>query len=410
MFFFSFQMPFGMYEGIPASFGAIVASSTAMLLRKSYWRRLAISVAVLVIMVATQFLLSGVRFDLGKALMMGAAVAFVFVQAWQVIANYDREQVFGLIIFWIKVGIWLNLVIILGILAARYSIGFESTSISRLNASYIHYLGGLPRVSGLFSEPSHLAVALSPMIYLMVCHWRWALDNFGIKTLAAVLAMLLLCPSGTLFANLAIVFVARMFLAPKQFGLTLIFLLLCAAAMIVLDIDSVVRFLPEEVASKVYGVLDTLKFGMEDWTLNLSSRLYVRGLAVAWYTVLNEPLGFGIGNMAESVGYVLYSSGEDFFYLGNLQDGTSAHLKLITETGWIGLSLVVLVVAFFIKAHVSKAPAFYSAILFLGVASIVRSSGYFDGLYILVFVFIALSPSIKTPSARGRALRPEHTG
>jgi len=410
MFFFSFQLPFGMFDGIPASFAAIVVSSIAMLLRKSYWRRLTISVSVMAIVVATQFLLSGVRFELEKALLVGAAVVLLFTQAWQVIANHDREQVFGLIIFWIKVGIWLNFVIILGILAARYSVGFQSTSVSTLNADYTHYLGDLPRVSGLFSEPSHLAIALSPMIYLMVCHWRWASENFGIKTVVAVLAMLLLCPSGTLFVVSAIAVIVRIFLAPKRLGPALIFLLLFAAAMTAFDLDFVVEILPEQVGSRVYGIFNALEFGMEDSTLNLSSRLYVRGLAVSWHTVLNEPLGFGIGNMAESVGYVLYSSGEDFFYTGNLQDGTSAHFKLITETGWIGLSLVVLLVAFFIKAQVSQAPALYSAILFLGVASIIRSPGYFDGLYILVFVFVLLSRIIKSPDTNELPLERKFAG
>ena len=245
------------------------------------------------------------------------------------------------------------------------------------NKEVPHYFLPISSPTGLFSEPSHLAMSYSIFLHAAFGRWRMFL-NGGLTRpyLFVIVFTLLLCPSATLLAILALaVLLSGGITVRRKFVTLSIFSVVVTAVVFYAGV-----LVPEAVFERVGGLLSIFRAGYITSQTNLSAAVFFGGARAAWLVLTTYPFGAGFLNMASI--YNLPEMSDYLFVVGatNISDGGSVLFKLVSEFGYIGLLLCILAL---FRLYFTRMTGFQAAtigaMLFPFAASMVRGASYFDG-------------------------------
>jgi hypothetical protein len=268
------------------------------------------------------------------------------------------------------------------------------------------------RASGFFAEPSHLALAMTPpLVGLVRSHLR--ADRIGGWT--AFVAMSLLSASATLFMMFVLSLVVAIIAEAAQ-GASIVRVLRVAVGAGIMTLLVVASPYSSEIADRATSLFQI------DTSANLSSVVYVNG----WETAVSNAVstnGVGLGfNRMGCNPRPDTASGEvlEFFDIGetNYNDGSFTFAKLLSELGFFGVALWVLMAALLwriVQQHrangmrMNSARAlFLSAATVMVIGALIRGTNYFSGSFLLGIygLFIGFAPAPMTPKAATRETRP----
>jgi len=253
---------------------------------------------------------------------------------------------------------------------------------------YQQYLFDIPRVTGFFNEPSHVAFSLSPFIYLGICHRKLAIKWLGKIGLVSLGLTFILCSSATLIGIIAIAFFVRLIQKCRSFPSVVAsiswFFLGCSFLILL------IFYIP--ALSQRFGGLVDIVSGAENLNTatNLSALMFIKGWQMALGGLQHYPLGVGflnfqILNELSSVSFL-----SDTIWELNAMGGTSVGFKLIGEYGYLGLIVVVFSFIIFLKnIHSSDYRLIIENFFLFGLfGSFLRGASYFDGTPILAFAIL----------------------
>ena len=245
------------------------------------------------------------------------------------------------------------------------------------------------RLSGLYSEPSILAVTLFPSILVLLASKNIRLIRIGILTLTLVV---LLSYSTTIVTLTFCWLLFYLFLRDRL--LNFLSYLIGAILLVELFLSFIDQSFLDASAARLLGIW----FG-EHETDNISSLVYLQGWQDAWIN-LQRTNGLGLGfNMMGCTPLPLAPAREilaRYFHIElNTDDGSTILAKLISETGVVGIVATVLLISWFFYVVTDlrrnlRQVGFEDALIPVVVifafiaASGIRSSGYFSGIFLLM--------------------------
>lgn len=251
-----------------------------------------------------------------------------------------------------------------------------------------YYLLNIPRVTGIFAEPSHVAFSLSPFIYLLFCYPKLANKWLGKGGILCLSLILLLCPSTTM---IGVIYIALVF---KQIQSTKTVWSAVSSAFVFLSVGSILVFaivnMPE-VNIRVADLFNVIVGSSRIWeNINLTSLVYIKGAEMALAGLLHYPLGVGLQNIQILNDYSVASSVSELMYRLNSMDASSIAFKLIGEYGYLGVLIVILTFANCIKSVRSFdfKNVLFGFFLFGMIISFLRGGSYFDGVPIIALTIL----------------------
>jgi hypothetical protein len=239
------------------------------------------------------------------------------------------------------------------------------------------------KLSGLFSEPSHVAFSLFPSIAVLLAAEDKRMRRKG---MLALVGLGVLSRSSTLIALIAAWALYRLLVRRKHYRQTALFALGIASLVAVgaaIDFD---RFVTPTV-ERVVGIASPSE------TENISSLVYVQGWQDAWFN-LQKTHGMGLGVNMMGCGTLPDVSARSALALAgvelNTDDGSFLFSKVVSETGAGGIAFYIVVIWFWFQLekklrYLPEGVARFAlemqvALIFCFVASsFIRSANYFDG-------------------------------
>lgn len=252
-----------------------------------------------------------------------------------------------------------------------------------IHPNYHYYFGGLPRVSGIFSEPSHVAIGLAPFVYMIICHPESSRRFLGRGAVLLVCLIGLISPSATLIAVVALASLLR--LVPQKVSLrslvkAITFAVIATPALWYLITD--VPVIKDRIID-VFLLVSSANPG--DASANLSSLLFIKGLQMAEAALRHFPAGVGMLNMSVLNSYSSISDLSYFLQHQNASDGTSLLFKLVGEFGYAGALIAAFACVFLIRRprQMDINVQIDRMMVFGLVATFIRGTSYFDGVPLL---------------------------
>ncbi|MFC1545934.1 hypothetical protein ACFL4I_00765 [Pseudomonadota bacterium] len=289
-----------------------------------------------------------------------------------------------------------QLVVMIFQLAAWYAGDYEN--------QFAHYLLNIPRVSGIFSEPSQVAMSLSPFICLFICFRKLSTRWLGKIGLISLLAIFLLCPSTTMIGVIGLALIFKQIQSLKSIRQVIMstFVFLAVGSLIAFSVINI-----PDVNIRIMALLNVISGSSEiSENINMTSLVYIKGAEMAWASLLHYPLGVGLLNLQVLNDFSVVSSISEQMYNQNTMDGGSIAFKLIGEYGYIGLLIVILI---FVTCMNSIRCSDFNNILFgimlFGIiATFLRGASYFDGVPIiaLTILFIKIRSYIIQKTHKGK--------
>jgi hypothetical protein len=273
-----------------------------------------------------------------------------------------------------QLGNWVRLIIL--IMAGGAALEIFLTLAALHQPIYQNYVLPIPAFSGIFTEPSHLGMALAPFVFMLFFGFAALRRHVGAWYIALIGVVALLCPSATLIgitALAACISFSANALRMKIGGLAGVVALGSAVAIAILPVP--------EISDRVFGVLSANAYDPLG-EQNLSSLLFEKGKQMAEYSLRNFPLGVAFLNMAILAPYAPVSYLADIVFYLNSQDGSSILFKGICEMGFL---FIVFAVASFIRFfNAASRPKSFESLVFLAFqfaffAHFIRAGSYFHG-------------------------------
>lgn len=263
--------------------------------------------------------------------------------------------------------------------------------------NYFHYFLDIPRATGIFAEPSHLAVALSPALYLTFMDTNLS----TLKHKVILLAVCLIAPSTTLIVIVILLGILKLFQRTANSGQRLGRMLAIIKISILLIVAVFSISIIEEVNERVSGIFLNLNKEVEVTAkTNVSSALFLKGYEMAKLSLTDFPLGVGALNMEFLSSKTKVSGVNEFLYQSNKNDGTSLLFKIISEFGYVGVLFCIIAMVILYRRSGSSVSSYdlaTSAFLFGLLAAFVRGTSYFDGVPIIAMLIVL---TWKNPSPR----------
>jgi len=249
------------------------------------------------------------------------------------------------------------------------------------------------KLSGLFSEPSHVAFSLFPCLAILLAAEKKRSRQVGMW---ALFLLLIFSRSSTLF-GLAVCWILFYKFILGSVGRSIRYGIGVSIVIALASMANSDLFLKPTV-NRVAGILA----GQHE-TKNLSSLVYLQGWQDAWIN-LRRTNGMGLGfNM---MGCAPLPDSDARYMIDklygtelNAEDGSIVFGKLVSETGVAGILFFILLIGWWfclekeiqknsesMKLFVIKIPA---ALIFSFIASaFIRSAGYFSGGLLLMVVAV----------------------
>ena len=289
--------------------------------------------------------------------------------------NYDVNRLFNVYLKWSVVIAYIGIIQVISFIIG-FKLGYDYTWI--FNKWAIHS-GSLffIRLNSFFSEPAQFAITMAPAVFIAL---RSIFDNktasfeMSRKSAFVILSAYLMTTSSVAYLGfLTIIFI---YLIEKRQTVYLVLIVIIIPLLSVIaykNIDEVrVR------ADSFYGLAVLDDFSIKN--VNNSSFVLYNNFTVAWRNFLDHPLGTGLGSHPIAFKkYSLTNSGNIFKLEFNAKDGNSTFVRLLSETGIIGIGFLVwLLVGSFSKE--SKGSASYilsTSLLVLIILHLFRQGNYF---------------------------------
>lgn len=244
------------------------------------------------------------------------------------------------------------------------------------------------KYSGIYSEPSHVAISLFPALVLLFSSSNRRDIKRGFLFFFLLLA---LSRSSTLIllSLVALIYFAAIRLDVKRSVIIFAIVLTLGGTAFIVNYDLLIA----PSVDRVMGVMDSSS------TENISSMVYIKGWEDAMDN-LSRTSGIGLGfNM---MGCTPLPEGNMYSLLfrGNVDlnntDGSFILSKLISELGFMGLFLYLFAWLYLAKRSFSRKTnnkeiieMMYALLFVVLVTAAVRSSGYFHGSTLILFMATA---------------------
>lgn len=301
-----------------------------------------------------------------------------------------------LIIRWLK---WVLFAILTSILIADIlgNLGY-------IESRYENYFLPIRIYSGVFSEPSHVALALAPFIFMLVYDIRSFGRQFGRDSIICIIVIFVLCHSATLFSITA--FAGLVTLLSKVPRGNVLGVIVTAGLCVAVAVSMVL--LPE-VADRLNSLAsgNSLDPSLRE---NVSALVFLKGQQMAEYGLLHFPLGVAFLNMEVLAPHSQVTYLDDTLMQLNSQDGSSLLFKGVSE---FGVSFVLFAVFNVLtlarKAFRDSKPSVESLVLmsfqFTFLAHFIRAGSYFTGV---ASIAISLCIFEMIPRMKLSSLVPSH--
>tara|TARA_S200000501_G_scaffold271423_2_gene255169 strand:+ start:831 stop:2105 length:1275 start_codon:yes stop_codon:yes gene_type:complete len=245
------------------------------------------------------------------------------------------------------------------------------------NFRYENLLLNIPRVSGIFSEPSHLAISLSPFYFIITTNFTYFIKTFSKKLFFVLLIIFLLCPSATLFM---IIFISLLLKTISMLSMSIkklsYFFVLSFVSVFSIYFIFLVSTSVSERIIPVFSFFNGLNIQSIN---NISALAYLKGYQMANHGLSNYPLGVGLNNMKILNEESTISNINELLYTLNSADGSSMLFKAVSELGIFGVLLFIISFLIILKLIRNNTKILEQAFLFNFLISGVRGSTYFDG-------------------------------
>jgi hypothetical protein len=256
------------------------------------------------------------------------------------------------------------------------------------------------KYSGIYFEPSHVAISLFPCIAILLSSKE---KSYNQKGLCALLLLIAISLSSTLIM-LTLGYIAYRLIILGQVKKGLISLIVIGL-LVALAFTLNYELLVEPTVSRIVGITSMLDAdGDSAKKVNLSSMVYIKGWQDALAN-LERTNGIGLGfNMMGcsplpdvSIRNILSVPGRTDL---NNEDGSFLLSKIASEFGVTGVVLFILVIVYWFRYQSNSAAwsvgsygdvsLIHSSIMFSFVAtSLLRSTGYFQGGFLLWVAAVA---------------------
>jgi hypothetical protein len=130
--------------------------------------------------------------------------------------------------------------------------------------------------------------------------------------------------------------------------------------------------------------------------INLSSEVYKASFFVAQKAIFNKPLGYGFNNYHEAHEEFIndFNPYHKIVLELNKQDGSNNFAKIVTEFGVFSLIYFYFLIVFFLNKKIdNKMKIFFITPLL--IETFIRGAGYFNGGFLLFFIFAIFLSSEK---------------
>jgi hypothetical protein len=228
-----------------------------------------------------------------------------------------------------------------------------------------------------FNENSHFGLAIVPVIfYLLFLSKMNILIRLILLFFIFILSYLNL--SMTLLAGL----VVTIFSVSQKFWKFKKLIVLCICFFF-LAIFSNNYFLKEK-----NKIIDVFK---KTQNINLSSEVYLASFFVAKKAILKKPLGYGFNNYHLAFDEFIkdFKPHNKLVLVLNRKDASNNFSKIIAEFGIFSFFYFYLLLSFFIKKNVDKNIKLF-LIIPLIIQTFFRGAGYFNGGFLLFFIYTFL--------------------
>ncbi|MCC9624245.1 hypothetical protein LPB41_21400 [Thalassospira sp. MA62] len=252
---------------------------------------------------------------------------------------------------------------------------------------YIWYIFTIFRASGFFSEASHVAISIVPLIFMKDSEGRHINPCSILASLSVILSI-----SSTAVLGFLMLFTLLILKVNSWRRISIaVGLVVSAVGTVVIgwqvfELQSFAAF-----GERFWGVLQVFGGNVRVGT-NLSALVFANGADMA-LSGLKDIIGSGLGNFRDYYPKSVSSSVIELMNNGNplnADDGSSVVFKMIGEMGFIGLSIVL----FFGLSGVSVIARYgdhiFSVLIGFMLIAAIRSAGYFHGPYILGFAVVGV--------------------
>jgi len=257
--------------------------------------------------------------------------------------------------------------------------------------SSIPATGGMLRVNSIFAEPTHLATSMAPALFVSLTAIIKK-NSFYLTRKAAIAIILCYILTFSAIAYLAILIsVLLICLSAKKSVWHLSLVTLVAGILLF----GAYRYMPE-IRMRVDDTVGVATGSMEVTRSHLTVYAYISNGYVALKSFMNSPLfGHGLGSHPVSYDKYINPGISTMFwqqgYTGvNKNDANSLLLRLISETGYFGLMVVLyFLFRFHLKLNLKEnMPMLNNAVLILFIIQLLRQGHYFyNGLFFFVWMY-----------------------
>ena len=245
-----------------------------------------------------------------------------------------------------------------------------------LTIDAINYYPGQLRFGGLFKEPSHLAISITPYLFYLLDAAKSKIKFYFI----ILFPIIILSFSSTLIMSiLFLLSVDKLRKSKKSFLIYTLFFLIPLIVFLVNYVDY--------INLRVQDVINVAV------TSNPSSLVYIYGWESMFF-YLKESLSLGIG--LNGMGLPPFPEVNSAFLLASPDgdiyknpDGSFLVSKIISELGFVGILLIIFVFRFLIKTfrhyetYNSIEQFFWNTLALLFFTAFIRGVGFFDGPFIM---------------------------
>jgi hypothetical protein len=302
--------------------------------------------------------------------------------------DYDYKKLFGI---YMDISKFIVAIAIIQVIAYALNIRFLYDFSYIIPGHRIDTTSGGLRVSSILTEPSHFAIAMAPALFIATLNIIKGTTHFiGRKASFFILISLLLTFSLVAYI---IVILSFLFVSKNPFGLMKI---LISSTVLLLSV-TVLYFTVDMVTSRIDGLIDLFVY-QDTHRVNISSFTLFNNATVAFQNFAQHPL-FGTGLGSHQHIFDLYAYKDVYGTTGNAlilntlnkEDANSLFLRVISETGLLGIILIFL---FLLKYRVKSTDygsiewVVSTAILIFIIAKLLRDGHYFNnGMMFFVWIY-----------------------
>lgn len=316
----------------------------------------------------------------GLGIIAFSIIVPVTKNAW----DYIKKTPVNITACWLKITLWVIFLAVLIVQAISLSGIYTWPDYSQRN-----YFFGTPALAGLFQEPSHIGLGLTPYIFLAIYDHKIFKRYLGRTTFVILILTSLFCPSSTL---LAIVGMSFLVLVIKNFLLGNMKVAIYSVTLFLIAL--LIIFAIPQFTERVYGVFSK-SAAVSLQTSQYSALAFLKGYQMTYYAFWHFPLGVAFLNMEYLAPQSIISYMNPLLYELNSSDGTSILFKGICEMG-VGFIIFVLssVYSFYKQLKGDGGDNFIYivslAFQFTFFVSFIRGGSYYYGIVTLaisIFVY-----------------------